>query len=175
MNKEPIPIIKKANIADAYSLSQLVIVCWKEAYTDILNYDSLRNLDKTITADRYKKNLAHEHNIYILWLENQMIGFISFGPARDNYLDCCKSSEIYAIYVRQSFWKMGFGKKLLDFAEQQITYQYKSKSIIIWSLENNLRSHTFYTKNNYVLTNRCKEFDLFEYKYPEVMFLKQMK
>lgn len=174
MNSPKTPIIKKAELTDVQELVQFHLACWNDSYKGLLESDLLKNLNKIITVDRYNSLLSKKHNIYILCLEHKIIGLISFGNVRDKLEISVKAFEIYAIYIKKSFWNMGFGQQLLNFAEQQITNYYKIKTIIIWTLENNLRSHYFYNKNDYQQTQCRKEFILFEYKHPEIMFIKKM-
>lgn len=163
--------IRKATHNDAEQLTQCNITCWREAYTGIFADQILSNLDTLITLERYKTTLNGDHNIYVIEINQQIIGFTIFGLARQ---DVSYSHEIYAIYVRSNYWRSGIGSKLLHFSETLIQEQAPKPSIYISTLEVNTRAIQFYTKHKYKLSTETKLFTLHGFTYPEVILYKSL-
>ncbi len=146
----PAPVIRRAEVADAAAGAWCHLLCWREAYAGILEPALL--LERTSDPDRRTERWAEAiREGAIRWIalnpdplapvEDQVIGFSAPGPARDD--DAPSPLELYAIYVRQSWWGSGLGTRLLEVAIGK-------EAAIVWVLEDNLRAQAFYRRHGFV-------------------------
>jgi GNAT superfamily N-acetyltransferase len=70
----------------------------------------------------------------------EIIGFSAGGISRTNDHDF--PSELWAIYVLQSYQGQGIGKALFEAVHRELSVSYKK--MIIWVLEKNHSAHRFY-------------------------------
>ncbi|WP_461257542.1 GNAT family N-acetyltransferase, partial [Treponema sp. R80B11-R83G3] len=74
-----------------------------------------------------------------------MIGFIIINsPNKDK----SGIGEIWAIYLLEEFCGKNYGKKLLDFAVNELISM-GQKEICLWVFEENHRARHFYERNNF--------------------------
>lgn len=165
----------KATYADLKDLRRLNIDCWNDAYKSIFDSEILNSLDDIITEDGYNKALSAVHNIYIVKVNNQFIGFYSFGSPRQKTIYNEQAVELYAFYLKKEYWSIGLGGSLIKIIEDEMIRLFHPNFIIIWALEANLRAQKFYINNGYQQTTNRKNFSLLEYDYPEKMFIKSLK
>lgn len=76
-----------------------------------------------------------------------MIGFLTIDTI---------NAEIWAIYLTEDFWGKGYGKKILDFAINDLK-RLEHKEIFLWVLEENNRAKRFYEKNDFYFSGTTRE------------------
>ncbi len=86
---------------------------------------------------------------------NQVVGFSSFGPARDDDLKCQRVMELYALYVRPSFWGTGAGCTLMS-ATNQSWSQSGVVEATLWVLQRNERARAFYERFGWRIDERIQ-------------------
>ncbi|HET6292732.1 MAG TPA: GNAT family N-acetyltransferase [Kribbella sp.] len=136
--------VRRAEVADAAGGAWCHLSCWREAYAGIVEPGLL--LERTSDLDRRTERWASALAAGVVrWIalnpdpsvgvEEQVIGFSSPGPARDD--DAPTPLELYAIYVRKQWWGTGLGTRLLDVAIGK-------EPASLWVLEGNQRARAFY-------------------------------
>ncbi len=79
-----------------------------------------------------------------------LIGFASIGPARDNDMD--DTLELWALYVRASYWGTGVGYALFEIAVGD-------RAAYLWVLAGNERAIRFYERQGFRLDGTEDEHD----------------
>jgi ribosomal protein S18 acetylase RimI-like enzyme len=78
------------------------------------------------------------------------VGWLGFGPARDEDCDPALVAELYGIYLLPEYWSMGYGKQLYRATETQIR-QNLVENLVVWVFEKNTRAGSFYEAVGYRL------------------------
>jgi len=84
---------------------------------------------------------SEESHIFLLFVEDVACGYCFFSKSRDD--DLPDEMEIVAIYLLESYWGRGFGKRLMGFALSEIR-RLGYESVFLWVLEENRRARRFY-------------------------------
>jgi GNAT superfamily N-acetyltransferase len=144
------PVIRLATAADAEAGAWCHLLCWREAYADLVEPALLleRTSDHVRRTERWTSHLDAG---LVRWIalnpdpdvavEDQVIGFSAPGPARDD--DAPVPLELHAIYVRQKWWGSGLGGRLLDVAIGK-------EAASLWVFEGNRRALGFYARHGFV-------------------------
>lgn len=97
----------------------------------------------------------------------EVLGFSTFGPARDDDLKSHSCGEIYAIYVHPDAWSSGLGSALLVASLQALsTYDV----VVLWVLEANLRARRFYERHGFRADGASKTISIGGADLPEVRY-----
>jgi GNAT superfamily N-acetyltransferase len=136
--------ICKLSHEDVYEYVACHISCWQAAFKGIIPDCYLENLPKEIEERTQKiKNGLNEAKFqyYYAAFGAQMIGRLIFGKCDDE--DKPNAGEIGALYLLPEFWGKGFGRKMMDFAVDELKNAGHNE-IILWVLEENSRGRQFY-------------------------------
>ncbi len=140
----PMINVRLAQITDARAISSVHVAVWQSHYRKTIPDVFLDNLsvDKRLEHWQIWLEEADYGNkaIYVAECNDQIIGFISGGPCRD---DEEMAAEFYAIYVKEEFQGLGAGKKLLE-AFFTWCKEKAHRTICCWVLEENPNSRKFY-------------------------------
>ncbi|WBQ07228.1 GNAT family N-acetyltransferase [Kribbella sp. CA-293567] len=142
--------IRRAELADAEAGAWCHVKCWQEAYAD--QVDPVRLAETTSdVAQRVERWTQRLESGVLRWVainpdpaaavEDRVIGFSSPGPTRDE--DAPTPLELYAIYVRETWWGTGLGRRLMHAAIGE-------ESASLWVLEGNERAKAFYRRQGFV-------------------------
>ena len=146
-------VIRDLKIHDSEGLIDVNIKTWQSAYKGIINDETLASLDihRTERIQRFKNEFGSRevdgHPILggVALKDDEVIGFVTYGKARDNPENLEGLGEIYAIYVLEAYQGQAVGRKLLEHAVKNLLNQNIFKSLIIWTLKDN-RSRGFYER-----------------------------
>ncbi|WP_433160845.1 N-acetyltransferase family protein [Kribbella sp. CA-247076] len=145
-----LPEIRPATVEDAEAAAWCHLLCWREAYADLVPADRLLEGTSDIDrrTERWVTNLEEGRKRWIALnpdpaaaVEDQVIGFSAAGSGRDE--DAPVTLELEAIYTRQAQWGSGLGRRLLEVAIGK-------DQASLWVFEDNLRALTFYRRNGFV-------------------------
>ena len=134
--------VRFAQIEDAKIISEINVETWHEAYRGIIHDDILRARkvdDKRINT--WAEIIQAKGRITLV-CENdgKILGYLSAGPARDEY---GIQNEIYALYVAPIFQKKGVGLRLIEKYKKVI----KNEHFYLYTLKQNKTAIDFYIKN----------------------------
>lgn len=132
---------------DIEAVCRIVNQNWINVYTGLVG-PSLLDPDGCAERTRQLKAdfTARRFSEYV-WDENgQAVAIMSFGDAGD--ADAAEALEIWRLYVAAHFQRLGIGRQLMNFAEQQADALGR-KRIVIWAFKENRRAVSFYQKNGY--------------------------
>ncbi|MGW7683816.1 N-acetyltransferase family protein [Kribbella sp. NPDC054772] len=143
------PEIRPATVEDAEAGAWCHLLCWREAYADLVPAGLLleRTSDIERRTERWRSNLVDGRTRWIALnpdpavpVEERVAGFIGTGPGRDE--DSPVPFELEAIYTRQAFWKTGLGTRLFDVAVGK-------QPAFLWVFEGNERALEFYRRHGF--------------------------
>jgi GNAT superfamily N-acetyltransferase len=148
-------VLRRATVRDAEAGAALHIACWREAYGPIVEPALLEAqlAEPERWAVRWRERIALGAPRLLALDGDDVVGFASVGTGRDEDTDV--STELYAIYVRQSWHGTGLGQVLLDTV-------LGGRSAYLWVLEANQRARAFYARNGFTPDGARKKFDLLD-------------
>lgn len=139
--------LRPATPDDAAAGSALHRACWQEAYGPYAEPHLLADAvaDHADWEQRWHQQLTSGPPRQLAVHEGEggeeLLGFGVVGPGRDP--DLAATDELYALYVRQSWWGTGLGQALLDAV-------LGLEPCTLWVLEDNSRARRFYERNGFV-------------------------
>lgn len=147
-------VLRKAVVDDAPALASLHVDCWDDAYTGLMPQPILdeRRASVDARAQRWREILAEHDRTWVAEAPEGLIGFAGSGPARDNDLEGDIDLELYALYVRASWWGTGVGYALF----RQVVGDHAA---YLWVLANNQRAIDFYERQGFRLDGTEDEHD----------------
>ncbi|HIR48871.1 MAG TPA: GNAT family N-acetyltransferase [Candidatus Faecimonas gallistercoris] len=119
--------IKKLTENKAEEKIDINIKTWWTTYKGLIPDDAIAKL-QVKTQERIeeeKKTIREKNNTYGIYVDNKLVGYSSFGPARDkNYKDSC---EIYSCYILEEYQRLHLGRKVvIKILEDFINEGYKT-------------------------------------------------
>jgi GNAT superfamily N-acetyltransferase len=137
--------ISSASYEDLPEVARIHVAAWKRAYIGQVPQAHLDNLDVADRLRRWREQFSNHavSGLLVASVNNEMAGFICFGPARDEEMACW--GEIYAIYALESYWGNGLGYQLYKRACAEL----KSNSFLkayLWVLDTNRRAIAAYER-----------------------------
>jgi len=150
--------IRKATLDDAYNLSYVHAMSWKEAYKGIVpdEYTDARTVEAGI--EKMQKMIISKPDAnYIAELDSKAIGRLAIHECYDK--DSPNFGEIGALYILPEYWRKGYGKQIAAFALAELKTRGYS-SVSLWTLEASTRARRFYESVEFVLDGTQKTLDL---------------
>jgi ribosomal protein S18 acetylase RimI-like enzyme len=142
MEALPSLTLRVASGADSLAVARVHIAAWRVAYRGIIPDSYLNDLDEEARASRYTfdRNGPGDPLTWIALRGEQIMGFVTLGPARD---DALARGEIFALYVAPQSWRSGIGSALMARAEEQLVSDgFDEASLLV--LRDNTRGRHFY-------------------------------
>ncbi|KLU62162.1 acetyltransferase [Peptococcaceae bacterium CEB3] len=104
--------IRKAVSGDETEIAYVNVRTWKTTYNGIVDNTYLDSLDERNEKylSRLQQNIS-EGNIYVALNDAKIVGFASFGRARDEKY--ANYGEIYGLYVLDEYQNEGIGRELV--------------------------------------------------------------
>ncbi len=137
---------------DAEALGHLHLDVWDDAYTGLMPQGILddRREEADERVERWRDILGQEKPTWVGADAEGLIGFSGVGPARDNDIDT--ELELYALYVRASYYGTGVGFALFEQAVGD-------RACYLWVLAGNDRAIGFYERQGFRLDGTEDEHD----------------
>ena len=148
-------LIGKANLNDAAAIASVHVLSWQCAYRGLIPQKFLDNLSVEVKTQEWTKYITSGIEVWVVEEGNQIIGFASICPCRDNDMDAKVVAEISAIYFLPEFWRQGLGQQLAKVIFKEVKQRHYEEGIT-WVLEKNLLARKFYEKLGFVATNNTK-------------------
>lgn len=111
---EPAITIRPAHMADMAAIGEIVTESWRHTFHDFLPQDFLLSITPDAQKARHERTFARDNVHYLIASEaevEEVIGFASWGPARDPSF--ALPYELYALYLQPRFERQGIGGLLL--------------------------------------------------------------
>jgi ribosomal protein S18 acetylase RimI-like enzyme len=149
--------IRDAKVGDELQIAQVQFDAWKATYDGVMPITLIESMDIQI----YEKNWTEALKIQgkgkylVAEIEGKIIGFATFGPARDSDLSETESAELVALNVTPKYWRKKVGSALLDQVLALVGNKYKY--IYLWVAEKNHQAISFYQPFGFSLEGSIKE------------------
>lgn len=163
-------MIRQPSTDDISRLAEIHVYGWRFAYDGIVPREYLYKSYQVTKSMELHKNIVENNPEHSLVLDDGLIrGFVLHNPSRDEDLSDCY--EVSALYIEPAFQGMGFGKTLVEAAEQIAREKGFSRNLI-WVLEDNSKGRRFYEKYGYVQDGAEKMIDAWGIK--ELRYIKKL-
>lgn len=138
-------MIRIAQPEDAEAIARVHIRSWQQAYRDLLPDEFLLSLEATLDRRTgfWRESIEKGAAVLVAEVGAELVGWIAFGPSRDDDAQPGVSAEIEALYVLAEHWSTGVGRGLWLAARQQLAEQ-GFESLTLWVLAQNQRAIRFY-------------------------------
>ncbi|MEU4028157.1 GNAT family N-acetyltransferase [Streptomyces anulatus] len=138
---------------DAEQIAGLQVAAWRTAYAGILPAAELHGLDTAALAGFWRGRIeaGSTAGAHVLVHDEgrRILGFSSFGPARDDDLgQRPDAEELYAFYARPECWGTGVGRSLMR-STRSVWAERGTRAGYLWVLERNTRGRDFYRKGGW--------------------------
>ena len=146
--------IRPATVADAEAVARLHIDAREEAYADLVPAEVLarRRAGTLEWIERWRQQLGEAvTRTFVAENETGLIGFSTVGPSRSD--DFTAGEELWALYVRASWWGRGVGHAL-------VTVALGEGPACLWVLRGNDRAAAFYRNHGFVEDGATQDCDL---------------
>lgn len=133
--------LREATVDDVEAGARLHQACWREAYAPYVDGDLLEARLENVASweDAWRSQIESGLPRLLAVRGDELVGFAVAGPNREPELPM---QELYALYVRRSWWGSGVGQALLDEA-------IGNSACSLWVLEDNQRAQAFYARNGF--------------------------
>ncbi len=141
--------IRAPKTEDAKAIAKVHLEVWQSAYRGIMSEEFLNSLDIQQLETSWAHSLKHpgNGNYLVAEIENNIVAFSTFGPARDEDLKKNRSAELVAINVSPAYWRREIGSQLLSKIIAHLKKDFDN--LYLWVAENNFNAIAFYTKHNF--------------------------
>ena len=130
------------------ALCELAREIWLEYFTDLLPMGQTEYmLEKFLSVDAVKEQMTKNYHFYILYENNDMIGFISY---------ILKDQEMFVskLYVKNKFRGQGFGKFLIKEIKERAKNANRRR--ITLSVNKKNKAVDFYKKHGFKIYDKVK-------------------
>jgi GNAT superfamily N-acetyltransferase len=138
--------IRRATVADARTIADIVVRGWQAAYRGLMPADFLGGLSVTSREVAWRSMLEGDvDGLTPAWIAERdcrAVGFVSGGPPRDDDVPL-PAAELYALYVLPEAWRRGVGRSLLTTAVEHLRTR-GAATLTLWVLEDNRPGRAFY-------------------------------
>ncbi|MFD9905753.1 GNAT family N-acetyltransferase [Streptomyces sp. NPDC059063] len=145
------PHIREMNEADVEAVSAIRVRGWQSAYAGIVPQPYLDAM--TVAADAAQRRAWFTHpgrqsTDLVAVDAGAPVGWISFGPCREQPPGMRAAGEIYALYVLPGLTRRGTGRALLAEAHSRmVTHPFPLS--VLWVLRDNGGARRFYERLGY--------------------------
>jgi ribosomal protein S18 acetylase RimI-like enzyme len=150
--------IRRAQASDARSIAEVQVASWQAAYRGLLSDELLNGLSVDGFENRWRLRLTFEDSRQTLVYEQDdlVLGFVAFGPGRDEDIQTLRLGEIYAIYLHPTHWRQGHGSALMRAALRALG-EAGYTLVTLWVLHNNQHARRFYEATGFRADGAIKE------------------
>ena len=142
--------MRPARPSDARGIAEVHVAAWKSAYRGLLPDTVLEHLSVQEAEARWQERLVEPWaELLVLTQDDGIVGYVGYGPTRDEALDPKKVGEVYVLYVGPSAWRKGHGSALLRKAMQGLR-EAGSTEVVVWVLHDNEQAIAFYQSAGFV-------------------------
>ncbi len=133
---------------DASAVAIVHVHTWQQAYRGIIDDDILDALEVNAYKKRWQDSYGRHNGdalrgTLVAVTNNEIFGFLSYGPARDANSQI--PTEIYGINILKPYWGIGVGYALFDEARKKMR-AFKERETYLWVLADNDHAKTAYDR-----------------------------
>jgi ribosomal protein S18 acetylase RimI-like enzyme len=133
--------IRRARLADAKAIADTHDEAWRTAYQGIIPGVELQRLISRRGTGWWEGAIRNRSRISLLAFGDTIAGYANYGRNRARSLKF--EGEIYELYLRPEFQRLGFGRRLFNAARRDLA-QSGMKNLVVWALGDNEPAVGFY-------------------------------
>jgi ribosomal protein S18 acetylase RimI-like enzyme len=134
---------RRPAVEEVAAMATLHVQCWREAYSSIVPPELVARFDVAHMIVRWQEHVQmHERFILGAYNVEQPVAFVNSGSPVEKIHDEM-DGHIAALYVAQSHYRQGLGRKLMALAASDWLAK-GGHSITLGVLADNTRARTFY-------------------------------
>jgi ribosomal protein S18 acetylase RimI-like enzyme len=132
--------VRGGKAADAAALARVFRDSWLFAYRGIIPHLHLDSLIRQRTAEWWRSAVRSGDSILVLEHEGKLVGYATFGSARQRG---SFQGEIFELYLDPVCQGVGFGEHLFEGSRHALDMR-KLNGLIVWALLDNTPACDFY-------------------------------
>jgi L-amino acid N-acyltransferase YncA len=153
--------LRVATPADAQSIAEVHVASIRAAYADVFPAAALAGIALHERSERWRQILAEGATLTVLGESaGQAVGFVNFGPSRDEDAPPGEVGEVMALYVHPTAWGTGAGGTLLRGALERLRALAYLQATL-WVLGESRRAVGFYERFGFARDGALKEREMY--------------
>ncbi len=169
--------VRPAEAGDLAAVAAVHVASWRAAYVGLIPQDFLDGLDVELRRRRWEEIRAGDTApTAMLVLEDDagtVIGFIHYGPTRDDGGDPATTGAVNALYLLERSWGVGGGRVLLGAAEDDLR-RAGFRHATLWVLVGNERAYRFYERQLWRRDGATNKHDWGPFVADELRYAKEL-
>jgi L-amino acid N-acyltransferase YncA len=165
--------IRPARAKDAQAIATVHVRSWQDAYSGLVPQGYLEAMDPARRVAGWKQTVRNVpgpgRGVLVAESADGVVGFSSFGPARDPDCDPGLVGELLTIYLLPSVVGKGIGRGLLAVTVSGLAEAGYAEAVL-WVLDTNARARSFYAKAGWAPDGTAKEDDSRGFPLNEVRY-----
>ena len=142
-------MIRLMTAMDSMHVQQIVFKTWSETYKDSIPAEIQKKFINRSYSEAMLLKRMEKTYVLVAEYEGIPIGFSSFTKKDED-----GDSELTAMYILPSHQKMGYGKKLVEYALSLLS---DAQQLFVYVDERNTTGRAFYEKNGFKLLDIFEE------------------
>lgn len=169
----PQEAVRPASPADAAQLATIHVRSWQGAYQGLVPQEYLDRLDPADRVERWRRIVRvtdwSRGGVLVLAAGAELLGFASFGPARDEDADPAQVAQLATIYLLPEGWGKGLGRQLMAAALERLAAAGYAQATL-WVLDSNVRARRFYANGGWAEDGAVQQDDSLGFPITEVRY-----
>ncbi len=132
-----VAVIRPALTRDADGIARVHVETWQSAYAGLVPNDYLARMTVGRSSAQWHRAAAQASkgsDLVVAEIDEEIVGFVSFGPSRSK--DLPYSGEVFALYITVDWQGQGLGRRLLTTAFEALATE-KHRGAFVWVLAEN--------------------------------------
>jgi ribosomal protein S18 acetylase RimI-like enzyme len=164
-------VIKNATIDDVKDIATIHVQSWKKAYAGIMPAIILNSLSIENYLNAWHERLTQSCKVLLATELDEVHGFVSYCPSRDEDADPLKTAEISALYLAPEQLRKGLGTRLCEAVEAAISNT-GFEELTLWVLDANRPARAFYERLGFIPTGDTVAGDFDKVELKEILYKK---
>jgi GNAT superfamily N-acetyltransferase len=179
MTDAPPPVlVRPARAGDEPGIARVHVASWQDAYRGHMPAGYLAALDVDQRAERWRQRLPAARrsrgDVLVAVSGADIVGFVHYGPSRDQDADRGRTGEIGAIYVQPESIGQGVGRLLMERAVAGLAgLGYPDATL--WVLDGNTRARRFYERAGWTPDGAAKTDQSWGFPIAEVRYRRSLR
>jgi ribosomal protein S18 acetylase RimI-like enzyme len=153
--------LRSATCRDARPIAAVHVASTRAAYRGLFPDSALDGIDAEDRAGRWRQTLSDANTTTLIAeSDGQTLGFVNFGPCRDEDAEAGRVGEVMSVYVAPDCWGKGVGRRLLRTALEQLAGAGFGEAKV-WVLDRNARAVAFYERAGFVRDDLVRHHEIF--------------
>jgi ribosomal protein S18 acetylase RimI-like enzyme len=137
--------IRRGGEEDAAGIARLHVASWQATYRDELPAAFLDGQDVDARRGHWEAEVRGGTGVLVAEDRGDLVGFVAFGPARDEDADASRTFQIHNLHAAPSRHGRGIGRALFEDALAEAR-AHGAREVTLWVVETNANARRFYER-----------------------------